>query len=59
MLRVSDVMDKWKSRLATVTFDWRHVMETSVITKQSVYNFSLRTLQDLQLNLTSNEQKWY
>ena len=30
MLRVSDVMYKWKSRLADVTFDWRHVMETAV-----------------------------
>ena len=30
MLRVSDVMDKWKSLLADATFDWRHVMETAI-----------------------------
>ena len=29
-LRLSDVMDKWNSRLADYTFDWRHVIETAV-----------------------------
>ena len=54
-LRVGDIIDKCKSWLADVTFDWRHVMVMAVERNNQL--FFAAYLQDLNQNFTNNEQE--
>ena len=60
-LCIIEVIDKWNSWLADITFDWRHAMEMAVEHSNHTCQFITfwpLILQDLHQIFTNNEQKW-